>query len=195
MTSKIRFIMPVTAIVICLFLSHAKANQGDDLDLAWSKLRDGKAIAIMRHALAPGFSDPAGFDIDNCATQRNLSEQGRDQAQRIGELFRDQQLDDIRLYSSQWCRCVDTASLLGIGEVNELPSLNTFFENREKTQEQTALLLEDINALLASGTKPVVLVSHQVNINALTNAATASGDTLIISVVGNDVTVLARVVP
>lgn len=184
----------MTAVVYFCAL-NAVADQNDDLERAWSKVRDGSAIAIMRHALAPGVSDPSGFDIKQCSTQRNLSEEGRMQARRIGQVFRDQQLGDVRLYSSQWCRCVDTAELLDIGVVNELASLNSFFENRERALDQTAQLRQDIDELLASSDKPVVMVSHQVNISALSGSFTASGDTLIVTVDTDEVSVLARISP
>lgn len=195
MKTKFRFIRLIVTAAVYFCALNAVADQNDELERAWSKVRDGSAIAIMRHALAPGVSDPSGFNISQCSTQRNLSEEGRMQARRIGQVFRDQQLGDVRLYSSQWCRCVDTAELLDIGVVNELPSLNSFFENRERALDQTAQLRQDIDELLASSDKPVVMVSHQVNISALAGSFTASGDTLIVTVHSDEVSVLARISP
>lgn len=171
----------------------AQTNQDSDIELAWSKLREGTAVAIMRHALAPGYSDPAGFDKSDCSTQRNLSDQGRRQAKLIGKIFRKQQITDARLYSSQWCRCVDTAELLDLGPVIEMQALNSFFENRAAGPEQNSELQSILTKLLQPGAKPVVMVSHQVNINALTGTGTSSGETLIIALEAGKVRVLARI--
>lgn len=90
-------------------------------------------FAIMRHALAPGTGDPRNFDLTDCSTQRNLSEAGREQAKAVGELLRKSGIEKAGVYSSQWCRCLDTATLLGLGPVTELPALNSFFQQPEKS--------------------------------------------------------------
>lgn len=78
----------------------------------WSALRGGEHVVLMRHAVAPGTGDPAGFELDDCSTQRNLSERGREQARATGERFRANGVTDAAVYSSQWCRCLETARLL-----------------------------------------------------------------------------------
>ncbi|MCK6409580.1 MAG: histidine phosphatase family protein, partial [Thauera sp.] len=75
----------------------------------WKALREGGHVALMRHAVAPGVGDPPGFRLDDCATQRNLSAAGRRQAQAIGERFRANGIATAAVFSSQWCRCLDTA--------------------------------------------------------------------------------------
>ncbi|MEM7429603.1 MAG: histidine phosphatase family protein [Pseudomonadota bacterium] len=137
----------------------------------------GEAFAIMRHALAPGTGDPDSFDPDDCATQRNLSEQGRRQAREIGDAFRRAGVSRAAVYSSNWCRCRETARLLGLGAVTILPPLNSFFEAWHRRENQT----EAMRDWLASykGPYPVVLVSHQVNISALTGQGTRSGETVV----------------
>ncbi len=157
----------------------------------WSALRSGGHVALMRHALAPGTGDPPEFSIVDCSTQRNLSEEGRLQAKRIGDRFRANGIESASVYSSQWCRCVDTAELLGLGLVKELPILNSFYLDFERRQPQTQKLQEWIASQNLD--QPTVLVTHQVNINALTNVYTSSGEMVIvrrneageIAVVGN----------
>lgn len=78
----------------------------------WRAVRSGSALVLMRHALAPGTGDSETFTIGDCQTQRNLSENGRRQARAIGDLFRVSGIDNAKVYSSQWCRCLETAELL-----------------------------------------------------------------------------------
>jgi phosphohistidine phosphatase SixA len=132
----------------------------------------------MRHALAPGFSDPEGFVLDFCQTQRNLDEKGRQQSREIGDLIRSNGIKRGLIYSSQWCRCLETAELLGVGPVEVLPALNSFFEQPERTNLQTEYVKQWIkNAPLQV---PTVMVSHQVNIFQLTGYSPNSGELIFI---------------
>lgn len=134
-------------------------------------------FAIMRHALAPGYSDPANFRIDDCATQRNLSDAGRRQSERTGEMVRAAGISEAKVYSSRWCRCLETARLLGFGEVVPLESLNSFFEEREKGPAQIAKLRADLAEMDLSG--PVILVTHQVVVSGLARRSTSSGEIVV----------------
>ena len=145
---------------------------------AWQGLRSGGHVALIRHALAPGTGDPAAFALDDCSTQRNLSDSGRGQAARIGARFRQESIESARVLSSQWCRCLETAELLGLGPVEGLPILNSFYERRENQTPQTRAL-EDWIAEQDLG-QPVVLVTHQVNITALTGVFPTSGEMVVI---------------
>ncbi len=165
--------------VILMGLAPLSAR-ADDKDRLLDAVRTGKAFAIMRHALAPGYSDPAGFDVDDCSTQRNLSEQGRSQARATGEVFRQRGITQANVHSSAWCRCLETARLLGLGDVTKLEPLNSFFEARHRRDAQTSALKQWLIAY--DGAKPLVLVTHQVNIRALTGAATRSGETVIANI-------------
>ena len=136
--------------------------------------------AIMRHALAPGNGDPAGFLLRDCGTQRNLDQNGRAQARAIGSAFNSAGVVFNRVLSSQWCRCLDTAELLDLGNVEELPSLNSFFENRSAAEAQTLSTRRFLSGLGESET--VMLVTHQVNITDLTGQFPASGEVFLIQV-------------
>ena len=85
-------------------------------------------ILMIRHAIAPGFGDPEIFKIGDCSTQRNLDDQGRKQSAKIGEWLRSHNIKPSAIYSSQWCRCMDTARLLDLGKVQEFSALNSFYE-------------------------------------------------------------------
>lgn len=150
---------------------------------AWQAWREGKALLVIRHTLAPGTGDPAGFMLEDCSTQRNLNEAGRRQAARWGELIRKQSVrkqygDDIKLYSSQWCRCLDTARLMALTAPTPLPLLNSFFAGRGDGEKQTQALIQQFaSAQLAH---PTVLVTHQVNFTALTGIFPRSGEAAIV---------------
>lgn len=133
---------------------------------AWQAWRDGQAVLILRHALAPGVGDPAGFVLDDCRTQRNLNQQGQQQAKAWGEKLRQLHDGSFRLYSSQWCRCLETAQLMAIAEVKPLPALNSFFAGRGNAQAQTQALLQYFSASISP--EPIILISHQVNFTELT---------------------------
>lgn len=173
---------PIISALIFLVISviltplSVKAETGH-FDL-WQKVRSGEHVAMIRHALAPGTGDPPGFMIDQCATQRNLSEKGRDQARFIGDLFRQNGIQQARIYSSQWCRCLETARLLDLGKVEELPVLNSFFQNFANKTPQTTALAQWLRQQDLSS--PVVLVTHQVNITAFTDVYPRSGEMVIV---------------
>lgn len=161
----------ILILVVCITVA-----QGSE-ETAWSELISGKAVALIRHSLAPGIGDPPGFRLGVCSTQRNLSREGREQARRIGGHFRVKGITEAYVYSSQWCRCLETARLLGLGEVEELPSLNSFFEDTSVRETRTG----DMKSFIASSPhdKPTILVTHQVNITALTGVVPSSGEIVI----------------
>ncbi|CAO3452919.1 hypothetical protein [Azospirillum argentinense] len=136
-------------------------------------------IVLMRHAEAPGVGDPANFQLGDCATQRNLDANGREQARRAGDRLRTMKSPPAAVYSSQWCRCLETARLLGVGPVQELPLLNSFFDRREGQADQIASLRRFLAGLPADGA-PVVLVTHQVVVTALTGVFPASGEAVLL---------------
>ena len=145
-------------------------------EAGWSAFARPGTFAIMRHAEAPGTGDPPGFVLGKCATQRNLSEEGRAQAQRIGAAIRQHGIAVERVLSSQWCRAADTARMLGLGPVTPLPALNSFFAAPGIEARATATTK---GALVGQG--KALLVSHQVNITALTGVFPASGEIVVFS--------------
>jgi phosphohistidine phosphatase SixA len=144
----------------------------------WQMLRERDAVAMLRHALAPGTGDPASFELGDCSTQRNLSADGRAQARVIGERFRANGILRAEVRSSQWCRCLETARLLDLGPVVPLPALNSFFRERAQGAGQTRALLDHLREWRRS--LPLVLVTHQVNITSLTDAFPASGEIVVL---------------
>ncbi len=149
-----------------------------DQDALWAAIQAGGHIVLMRHALAPGTGDPANFQLDDCTTQRNLSAEGKEQARHTGEQFRARQIAIGRVLSSRWCRCLDTALLLNLAKVEPFPPLDSFFENPSRGPQQT----EQTRALVGETfTGPSwILVTHQVNITALTGIFPQSGEMVVL---------------
>lgn len=175
-----------------LLLPIAAACAETDEAALWAALRDGGHVALMRHAIAPGVGDPAGFRLEDCTTQRKLSAQGRAQARAIGERFRANGIATAAVFSSQWCRCLDTARELALGEVVAFPGLNSFFANRGEEARHTAA----VRALIGERARsplPLVLVTHQVNITALTGVFPASGEIIVLRVDGDTPSVAGRI--
>jgi len=154
-----------------LLPTAAPATESD----AWESLARGGHVALIRHALAPGTGDPRAFDVDDCSTQRNLSAQGREQARRIGDAFRAAGIARAMVFSSQWCRCLETARLLDLGPVEPLPALNSFYQRPDERAGRLAALRAFLADLEPDGA-PVVLVTHQVTITAMTDGYPASGE-------------------
>lgn len=153
----------------------------DDADLI-AALQSGDHIALMRHALAPGTGDPPNLRIGDCSTQRNLSDGGRAQAAEIGAHLRANGLADARLVSSQWCRCLDTARLLALGDVEELPFLNSLVSYPGERNEMTQGLRGWISGQDLSG--PTMLVTHAINIGALIGRSVREGEIVVVERTG-----------
>jgi phosphohistidine phosphatase SixA len=151
---------------------------------ALQRLAEPRTHAIMRHAIAPGTGDPANFTLGDCATQRNLNDSGRAQARAIGAAVRAAGIEVDRVLTSQWCRSAETARLLGLGAVSEEPALNSFFADRSTREEQTEATRLLLGALPSDET--AILVSHQVNITALTGLYPRSGEVVVLEVSGDD---------
>lgn len=179
-------------VMMCLLCALTfTAHAVDDDAALWQALKDGGHVALIRHALAPGTGDPPEFKVDDCATQRNLSAEGRAQARAIGERFRIHGVTDVVVYSSQWCRCLDTANELRLGPVTPFPALNSFVQDRSREPAQTAAVRKLIRA--HDGKRTLVLVTHQVNISALTDAYSASGEIIVVRMDGEQIEVVGRI--
>lgn len=147
----------------------------------WTQMRQGTGyVVLLRHAqTVAGTGDPLGFRLNDCATQRNLSAAGRQQAVQIGQRFRDRQIPIRQVRSSQYCLCLDTAKLLGLGTVKPSPMLNSIFEDRKTATQQTAQVRQQIlNHRNTAGV--VVMVSHFANISDLSLVGTQPGDGVVL---------------
>ena len=178
-SSRRRFLEGLALLAV---LDGGRASTATAADPAALLLRRGEPglVVLMRHALAPGTFDPPGYRLDDCTTQRNLSDVGREQARRIGRWFREQSLEPSRVRSSAWCRCLETARL-AFGRAEPWSPLDSIIGERARQAEHVAALRAEL-ARLAGGTLRgfEVWVTHQVNIGALAGASTAAGEAVLL---------------
>ena len=167
-------------ILILSLLVVALSPAWADETTAWAALRRGGAVvALMRHADAPGSGDPPGWRLDDCATQRNLSDQGRADARAVGDRLRAERVSIAKVLSSPWCRCVDTAKLMNVGAVQIEPT----FANAFELSDQRGALTEGARALIARWRGPgtLLVVTHGANIQALTGHSPSPGEMVVVS--------------
>ena len=147
-------------------------------DELWNVLRGGGNVLLIRHAQTiPGFGDPPAFQLNDCSSQRYLSDDGRAQSRRMGDRFRREQVPVAQVLSSEWFRCYETAKL-AFGIYKLWPPLNSFFEDYSTRDEQTRAVLKQIESFAGEGN--LILVTHQVNITALTGKAVSQGEAVVV---------------
>lgn len=139
----------------------------------------------MRHASTePGLGDPPGFRLDDCATQRNLSEAGRAEARRVAERFKRERVPIERVYASPWCRCRETA-MLAFGKAEEWEALSSFFDFPDREADYSERVKKRIAGFAQRGWRGnVVMVTHNVNIAALTRQSVAPGEIVVVKAEG-----------
>jgi len=166
------------ALIFAMLVTAIGPAHADEA-AAWAALREGGVVALMRHGDAPGVGDPPGWRLDDCATQRNLSEQGRAEARAVGARLRDERIAFARVLSSPWCRCLDTAALVDVGPVRIEPTFANAFILRDRREA----LREGGRAVIAAWRGPGVLlvVTHGENIQALTGQSPAPAEVVVVT--------------
>ncbi len=174
----------VALLIAAVVISSLLPNQAVARDLAiWDKLQGTNPrgyVLLMRHALAPGVGDPENFKLGDCSTQRNLSDEGRQDAREIGEWLKRRDIPILRVESSRWCRARETAELLGIGKVRANKNLDSLFEDADPIGDpQTANIRKRIvDHRQTRGL--LVMVGHFVNVSALTGVGLESGEGVLV---------------
>lgn len=189
MVQRRQLIQTGLAAALPLASSGVRAAERDVATL----LRQGGVVVAFRHALAPGTFDPPGFLVEDCRTQRNLNDEGREQARAIGRWFQAQGLQPARVRSSPWCRCLDTARL-AFHQVEAWPALGS---PRGAVETTNAAHLRELRTALTAATQQrgrfEVWVTHMFVLSALAGTGTDSGEGLLLRAEGSAVRVLARV--
>ena len=150
------------ALVFVACTAHAAAAEAD----AWSLLQRGGQVVLMRHALTtPGAGDPPGMRLDDCSTQRNLSDEGRQHARAVGVALREHKVPVERVLTSPWCRCIETARLV-FGESGDVSrALDNLFGRQNNEASQVAALRALATGWRGKGN--LFLVTHGSTILAL----------------------------
>ena len=172
-------------IILLLFLLSNEVCANDNLI---SALQDGKKIIFIRHALAPGNGDPENFILEDCSTQRNLNERGREQSKNIGNFFRNKNISIEKVLSSEWCRCKDTARL-AFDNFETFNALNSFYDERFAMNRSNQLKNLKVFINKWNSDSNLVIVTHYVVISALLNRGTSSGEMIVtdkkLNIIGN----------
>lgn len=162
-------------------------------EAGWALLREGGHVVLLRHAMVTGSGDPAGFDIEECATQQKLSERGRQQARKIGALFAARAAPIDRVLSSRYCRALNTATVaFGDSAVEVFEPLDLISNDPARAEAQKSAVLSEIENFTGGGN--LILVTHLENITALTGAGAREGEAVIVGLDGEALRVLARII-
>ena len=165
-----------TLFFIFIFLTcGVKADSNNNLI---KELKHGGKLIFIRHAYAPGNGDPQNFNLYDCSTQRNLSENGREQSKKIGNLFLKNKIDIKNVYSSEWCRCKETAEI-AFKKFETKKFLNSFFSAKFSKNRKKQVI--DFNKFLKNWDQKqnIIFVTHYVVISELLNYAPSSGEIVI----------------
>ena len=172
-------------IILLLFLLSNEVYANDNLI---SSLQEGKKIVFIRHALAPGNGDPENFILEDCSTQRNLNERGREQSKNLGNFFRNNNISIDKVLSSEWCRCKDTARL-AFDNFETFDALNSFYDERFAMNRSNQLKNLKVFINKWNSDSNLVIVTHYVVISALLNRGTSSGEMIVtdkkLNIIGN----------
>lgn len=162
-------------------------------EAGWALLREGGHAVLLRHAAAPGSGDPANFDIAKCATQRNLSDRGKQQAERIGALFAARAGDPERVLTSRYCRARDTARIaFEDNKIEDFAPLDQLPTDPAAAKAADDAVIAEIRGFSGSGN--LVMVTHLENIKALAGVSPREGEAVIVAPEEGGLRVLARVI-
>ena len=170
--------MKFLKIIFILFISLTTLVKADSKKNIIENLKEGGKLIFIRHAYAPGGGDPDNFNINECSTQRNLSKSGKIQSRKIGNFFSENKIKIDNVYSSEWCRCKETA-YLAFKNFKTKKFLNSFFSSKF-AQNQNAQM-RDFHKFLLNWDKKnnLIFVTHYVVISEIFDYPSSSGEIII----------------
>jgi phosphohistidine phosphatase SixA len=163
---------------IIIFISLTTPIKADLYKNLINQLEDGGKLIFIRHAYAPGNGDPAGFNLNDCSTQRNLSEDGRKQAQRIGEFFTKNKIEIDKVLSSEWCRCKETAKI-AFKNYSTNSFLNSFYSSKFSKNKDKQVKAFNYYIKNLESKKNLIFVTHYVFISEVLNYGPSSGEIVV----------------
>ena len=163
---------------IIIFISFTTPIKADLNKTLINHLQDGGKLIFIRHAYAPGTGDPNNFNLNDCSSQRNLSNDGRRQAQYIGEFFRENKIKINKVLSSEWCRCKETAKI-AFKDFSTISFLNSFYSSKySKNKDKQISALNDYIENFKNNDN-LILVTHYVLISEVLNYSPSSGEIVV----------------
>ncbi len=170
--------MKFLKFILILFICLTTLVKADSKKNIIENLKVGGKLIFIRHAYAPGGGDPENFNIFDCSTQRNLSENGKIQSRKIGNFFTKNKIKVERVYSSEWCRCKETASL-AFKNFKTKSFLNSFFSSKF-AQNKNSQMRDFQKFLLDWDEKTnLIFVTHYVVISEILDYPSSSGEIVI----------------
>ena len=163
---------------IIIFISLTTPIKADLYKNLINQLEDGEKLIFIRHAYAPGNGDPAGFNLNDCSTQRNLSDEGRKQAQRIGEFFTKNKIEIDKVLSSEWCRCKETAKI-AFKNYSTNNFLNSFYSSKFSKNKDKQVKAFNYYVKNLESKKNLIFVTHYVFISEVLNYGPSSGEIVV----------------
>ena len=165
-------------IFIVIFISLTTSIKADSNKDLLKQLTEGGKLIFIRHAYAPGSGDPNNFNLNDCSTQRNLSDRGKKQAEHIGSIFRENKIEIDEVYSSEWCRCKETAEI-AFTNFTTKNFLNSFYSSnyaKNKTKQ-----IKDLMKFVKKNDfkKNIIFVTHYVLISEVLDYAPSSGEIIV----------------
>mgnify|MGYP001460860347 FL=1 len=163
---------------LIIFISLDSSVKADLNKKLFKQLEDGGKLIFIRHAYAPGSGDPNNFNLNDCSTQRNLNDEGRKQAEYIGEFFRNKKIKIDKVLSSEWCRCKETAKI-AFKNFSTNSFLNSFYSSKfTKNKDKQINSLNDYIIKFKSD-KNLILVTHYILISEVLNYSPSSGEIVV----------------
>jgi len=163
---------------IIIFISLTTPIKADLYKNLINQLEDGGKLIFIRHAYAPGNGDPDGFNLNDCSTQRNLSDDGRKQAQRIGEFFNKNKIEIDKVLSSEWCRCKETAKI-AFKNYSTNSFLNSFYSSKFSKNKDKQVKAFNYYIKNLESKKNLIFVTHYVFISEVLNYGPSSGEIVV----------------
>ena len=170
--------MKILNYLIIIFICINSSVKADSKQTLINELQKGGKLIFIRHAYAPGGGDPDNFDINDCKTQRNLSDRGRIQSQKIGNFFEKNKISIGKVYSSEWCRCKETASI-AFKKYETKKFLNSFFSSKFANNRKKQIIDFDKFIINWDKDQNLIFVTHYVVISEILNYAPSSGEIVI----------------
>ena len=181
------------AFVIALLVAVCAAPAAAD-DALWALLRQGGQVVLIRHAVTdPGVGDPPGFKLDDCSTQRNLSDSGRAEARRLGASFKERNVPVARVLASPWCRTLETARIAFGVDAHPESTLANLFEHGHNRERQVAAFRTLVAAAPKQGN--IILVTHGSTTLAFTGISPATAEMVIVTPAGDGTFKVAGRIP
>nr|WP_019624527.1 histidine phosphatase family protein [Thioalkalivibrio thiocyanoxidans] len=161
-----RMLVVVASVLLISLLGHAKAELSTEALI--ERMQEGGLVIYWRHAATDRSQrDRDLSDMSRCDLQRNLNDEGKEEARKVGEGFERHAIPVESILSSAFCRNVDTARI-AFGEDSYEIRDDLFnvppVRGRERQEELVRALQRYLNTPPEDASQNVVIVGHNINL-------------------------------